>query len=472
MKHFQIAILLFCSLFFSIAAAAQDSAKTLSVADFMQIVRQFHPVALQADNTIEQAKAAVLSARGLFDPVLEFTAAEKMFDGKQYYRYTQPQITIPAWYGVALYAGAENVSGTRLNPEETTGRTSYAGIKVSLLQGLVLDKRRAVLQQAKILAQQSTAEKRAVLNNLLRDAVNAYWLWTQKVLFKNTIDGLVAVNEKRLQLVKTSVRLGERPAIDTVEALAQLQTFLALQQEQNAAVQNAAFDLSLFLWMEVGEPYQLPNDVLPATSKLSPTILETPAVDSLLQYALAEHPELQQYVFKQNHLQIEQRLKFQELLPALDVKYNQLGRGYDVLKTATAPVLSNNYRYGISFSLPLRLSEGRGAYRAAKLKIKNIELEQAQKRAAIQNKVKTYATNLQALQAQIKIQQAAVKNYTALQRAEEQRFFAGESSLFFINSRENKVLEGNQKLIELQTKYQQSLTDLRWAAGILYKRYD
>jgi outer membrane protein TolC len=272
-----------------------------------------------------------------------------------------------------------------------------------------------------------------------------------------------------MQLIKAAVQLGDRPAIDTIEALAQLQSFQSLQQEQNVAVQNAALDLSFFLWTSQTEPFLLPDDVQPATRPANTAPLLLPATDSLLNTARTQHPELQQYDFKLNSLAIEQRLKFQSLLPKLDLKYNQLGKGYNVVKTAAAPVLQHNYQYGIVFSMPLRLSEGRGEYRRAKLKIQNTELDRAQKALQIENKVKTYANKLQALLAQLAIQERALQNYATLQRAEELRFFSGESSLFLINTRENKVLEAQQKVIELQTKVAQARIDLQWAAGTLHR---
>ncbi len=403
-----------------------------------------------------------------FDPVVELATAEKVFDGKQYYRYTQPQLTLPTWYGIELYAGTEHLAGARTSPEETLGGTSYAGISVPLLKNLLMDRRRAALQQAKILQRQSEAEKRIALNNLLRDALNTYWDWVQQNLLKNTIDRLVTVNEQRLKLVKTTVSLGERPAIDTVEALAQLQTFLSLQQEQALALQNALLDLSFFLWKEGSNQYLLPQDVQPATLLNRLEIVSLPATVSLLNLARAQHPELQQYRFKLNSLDVEQRLKFQSLLPKLDLKYNQLGKGYNLAKTATTPLLQNNYQYGISFAMPLRLSEGRGEYRRVKLKIQNTELDVAQKTVEIENKVRAYSNKRQTLQAQIGIQQSALQNFAILQRAEETRFFSGESSLFLINTRETKVLETEQKLIELQTKQAQANIDLQWAAGTLH----
>jgi outer membrane protein TolC len=434
-------------------------------------VRQYHPVALQASNRIEQAKAGVVTARGLFDPVLQADIAEKVFDGKQYYRYTQPQVILPTWYGIELYAGTGYLDGARINPEETTGRTSYTGISVPLLKDLIIDKRRAALKQAKIIQQQSEADKRMALNDLLQNALNTYWIWVQQHRLIKTIERLIVLNKKRLELVKTSYRLGERPAIDTVEALTQLQTFLNLQQEQQLALQNATLDLTFFLWTSKNEPYLLPADVQPASIRNPAPAALLSAADSLVQVARTEHPELQQYDFKLSYLQVEQRLKFQSLLPKLDFKYNQLGKGYDVAKIITAPLLQQNYQYGIAFSLPLRISEGRGEYRAARLKLKNTELERAQKTLLVENKVKSYLNKLKAVQAQLVIQQQVLENVTTLQRAEEQRFFSGESSLFLINTRENKVLEMEQKLIELQTKLAQSSIDIQWAAGTLHHTF-
>jgi hypothetical protein len=43
----------------------------------------------------------------------------------------------------------------------------------------------------------------------------------------------------------------------------------------------------------------------------------------------------------------------------------------------------------------------------------------------------------------------------------------GESSLFLLNTRENKVLESMQKLAELKTKFFKSYRAVAWASGQL-----
>ena len=54
-----------------------------------------------------------------------------------------------------------------------------------------------------------------------------------------------------------------------------------------------------------------------------------------------------------------------------------------------------------------------------------------------------------------------------LLKVEESKFSIGESSMFLVNTREIKLLETQQKLTELKTKFFKSLLGVQWAAGQL-----
>jgi outer membrane protein TolC len=448
---------------------AQDSIKTLSARQVMEIIKQFHPVVKQADINIEKAKTDITIARGMFDPLLSTKISNKTFDGIEYYNHFQPEIIIPTWYGIEINAGLENLTGNRTDPEQTLGKTSFAGITVPLAKNLLMDKRRAALQQANIFKQLSEVEKRTVLNDLMLDAMKSYWHWVQQYQVMKVIEEAVKVNEKRFELVKIAFRQGERPAIDTVEALVQLQNFKLMLNESLLNFLNAGLELSGFLWNKNTEPVILTATVAPdaAWKNISITESALPVVEDLLNNAKNNHPDLLQYDLKLKALSVERKLKFQELLPAINFRYNQLGKGYDIIKNTTAPLFENNYQYGISLAIPLRLSEGRGEYRKAKLKIKETELSRIQKTLSVQNKVRTYYNELMALQRQVALQQQQYNNYLTLQRGEETRFFNGESSLFLVYSRENKTLEAMQKLTELEIKYFKTLNSLYWAGAVL-----
>lgn len=462
-------IIFFAASLTGMSATAQDSVKTISAQQVMEIVKQFHPVAKQADIFIEKARAEVTISRGMFDPYLQNASAQKTFGGTDYYYYNRPEISIPTWFGVEVSAGLEYLSGNRTDPVETKGETSYIGISVPLAKNLLMDKRRAALQTAKIFRTASTVEKRNILNNLLLDAMNTYWSWVQQYQVYKILTDAVTVNEKRVELVKTAFRLGDRPAIDTTEALTQLQNFELLKSQAWLYFQNTTLELSVFLWTATAQPYNLPVGIIPADNLQLSTIAEAtvPNLNNLLEAARKNHPELVIYDYKLDVLSVQKQLKFQELLPSVNLRYNQLGKGYNVLKTATVPLFENSFQYGLSFGIPLRLSQGRGEYRIAKLKITETQLQQSQKQLEVETKVKSYFNELITLKSQVALQEKAYKNYQALQRGEEIRFQAGESSLFLINTRENKTLEALQKLQELNAKYFKTENALQWAAGLL-----
>ncbi|MGG9972745.1 TolC family protein [Ferruginibacter sp. SUN002] len=462
-------ITLFILLLFISSLKAQDTLRTLSAQEVMEIVKRFHPVAKQADIFIEKAKTEVTIAKGMFDPVLQNEMAQKTFDGNDYYYYNRPELSIPTWFGVEVFAGLEYLSGNRTDPVETKGETSYFGISIPLAKNLFMDKRRAALQSAKIFREASSIEKKNMLNNLLLEAMTSYWNWVRQYQIYKILADAVSVNEKRVELVKIGYELGDRPAIDTTEALAQLQNFEMLKSQALLDFQNTALELSVYLWTADTKPYNLPVDIIPNDDLKFLNVTAIPKLDSLLETAMQNHPELVIYNYKLNVLGIEKKLKFQELLPKINLKYNQLGKGYDVLKTATIPLFENNFQYGLSLGIPLRLSQGRGDYRKAKLKITETQLQLDQKRLEVETKIKRYYNELFALKKQIALQELTYKNYQTLLRGEEIRYQAGESSLFLINARENKMLEALQKLQELKAKYYKTEIVLQWSAGILIR---
>ena len=144
----------------TIMGFSQQWEKGLSPEQVMAIVKQFHPVAIQADIFIEKAKADVTTAKGMFDPTIKNESAQKTFDGTDYYLYNRPELSVPTWFGIEVTTGLEKLSGSRTSPEETQGETSYFGISIPLVKNLLMDKRRAALQSAKIYRTASASEKK------------------------------------------------------------------------------------------------------------------------------------------------------------------------------------------------------------------------------------------------------------------------------------------------------------------------
>lgn len=434
--------------------------KVLTEEAFRAVVAQYHPVAKQATLDVRMAEAEITAARSPFDPVFEGYRAAKEFGGTTYYDQSRAELKIPTWYGVDFYAGRETLTGGRLNPEETKGSISYIGVAVPLAQNLVFDKRRAALRQAKIFRSFSQTQRRIVLNDLLRDALQTYWQWWAADQTVALFETAQANAERRFGMVRSAYLLGDRPAIDTLEAATQIQSFAIRQSEAYAALQKARLELSAFLWTGNDTQYDLPPDAAPQAWGFENVL----NLDVVLASAAA-HPELAQYAFKLEGQRIERALKFQSLLPDVKLKYQQIG--YQFSQTFKGVPFESDYRFGVSLAVPLRLSEGRGDYRKATLKLEQIKLEQANKQVQVYTKIKQQYMVWQQTGLQVRLQDGLAANMAALQRGEETRFATGESSLFLINARELRTIEAQQKLIELQAKQRSGWVDLQWAAGLL-----
>jgi outer membrane protein TolC len=85
----------------------------------------------------------------------------------------------------------------------------------------------------------------------------------------------------------------------------------------------------------------------------------------------------------------------------------------------------------------------------------------------VENKINNYYNEQDNFIAQIELYEGAVQNYNTLLEAEYIKFDLGESSIFLVNSREQKLIEAQLKLIELRGKFFKTRQKLEWAAGRL-----
>jgi outer membrane protein TolC len=467
MRKIKNRLLLVVLLLLAANAYAADSLRVLTKNDFLGIVRSFHPVILQSGLQVNRAAADVQTARGGFDPTLRSNVDRKTFDGKSYYSYFNPEINIPTWYGVEFKAGVEEVVGDRVTSEASMGKTTYIGAKVPV-NNLLFDKRRAVLRQAQAMQKLSEAERRLAINDVLYDGLAAYWTWVKDYLVYQVISNAVTVNENRFRFVKTEYEQGARPAIDTTEAQAQLQNFYVQQNAAWLSFINSGNELSNYLWLDNNQPIIWSDRVVPDTAEVNEILSSGnfPTLNSILE-TLPSHPKLQSIGYKINVLEIEKKLKAQYLLPKLSLSGNVLSKGYGLPSEVTTPFLENNHKLGIDFSMPLLFREARGGYKAVNFKIQETNLEQLNVALQIENKVKNYYNEMVALQQQVTIFGGAYTNYQRLFTGERLRFGVGESSLFLLNTRENKVLESAQIMVELKTKWHKTYAGLMWAAGSL-----
>lgn len=460
--------LLLCS-----AGAWAQSPTAISFEEYMGYVYENHPVAQQADLLVAQGDAKLLKARGGFDPKLQGDLARKRFNESLYYNVAQGGLKIPTWFGLEGKVSYEQTDGIYLNPERTVPDVGLwtAGISMPIGQGLFIDERRAALRKAQIMLESSEVERLSLLNNLLLDATKAYWDWYAAYRQREIIAEALALAEARFAFTRGSFEQGDKPAIDTTESYIQIQTFQLLLNDAEVAFRNAGLQLSTFLWLDNGVPLEVTEAAIPAPF-ISPTTAALPPSDSLYQWIeqlALQHPDLLQYRYKLDALDVNRRWKVEQLKPELNLNYNFLTStvGGDEIINGTL----DNYKLGVTFQLPVFMRKERGDLRLANLKIQETQLQFDQKTLELTNKVEAYYNDLMNLSNQIDLVANMVQNYQRLVEAERRLFRLGESSLFLVNSREMKYIDAALKQVELQAKYQKAIYGLDWAAGRLADRF-
>ena len=454
-------------LFCSWTSDAQNA--TLSPDELVNWIRTYHPVALQADLRIDQARSSVRMARGGFDPVLENETAQKTWNGRMYYYYNRPELKLPTWFGMSLHAGQEFLAGNETLSTDTKGESNYVGVSLSLAKNLLMDKRRAALRTAQVLRDASEVEKRIALNDLLKEGLYTYWEWVRAYEQVTLTQKIFSASEQRLNLVRTLYAQGDRPAMDTLEAWSQVQQFAGMLNEAVLQVQTQRRELSNYLWAADQAAYLLPDSIQPdaVSRRMQETIISEAMSKSWLKDLPVQNPVLQRFPFKLQELNIERKLKFQDLLPDLRFQYNQLGKGYDYANTWKQPLFQDNFQYGLKLEMPLRLSMGRGAYQLAKQKIRETQLDQTWKQWSLENKLQNRIFEGNALLQQIDRQEGATRGFEQLMSIEMLRFQQGESSLFLLNAREVRWLESSSKLLQLKMKSKQNRVAIEQLMGNL-----
>lgn len=456
---------------YSSSLFSQDSTRVLTLDEVLGLVARYHPISLQADLLTQQARQKLIKARGGFDPKLFSDYAEKDFDGKDYYLINETGLKVPAWFA-EVKASYEINRGIQLNDQIEIPNAGQAvlGISVPLADGLWIDDRRAVLKQAKIFQETAAFAREAMLNDLYFETIQIYWKWSELFGMVDFLEDAESFASDQLEYVRKSVEQGDVRAIDTVEAAIQLRNVQLLLESTRLDFNNARLELSNFLWMEDFTPLEIDEATIP--SLLSDIAVERmPVEDSLLMLVETldtQHPALQAMQTDLEALGVERKLRANQLLPTANINYNLLSA--DGLNWETGPVettLLRNYKWGFQFSMPIFLGKERGELGLIKTKIKESRLKLDLKIYEQQNKVKAYYNNLVAIRTQIGMAEEMVVGYRELLQGERQLFANGESSLFVINSRQAKLINAQQKLLELQGKYQKNIAAVNWALGIL-----
>ncbi|NJB82240.1 TolC family protein [Wenyingzhuangia aestuarii] len=419
---------------------------TLTYKEYLVNIINEHPIAKSALLKEKIAKAQLLTAKGGFDPSLVSSIDQKQFKDKEYYNIFKNKITIPTPIGVNITGGFDNNSGTYLNPEnKTTGSGLWsAGLEVDVLQGLLTNTRRTALKQAKVYQEIAKNQQLQLLNELIYSASIAYAEWQQYAAIYRTMQQNLRLSQLYLDNTKSALVSGEKTAMDTLEANVYLQNsqidlikYQQLLTEKRLKVENN-------LWLD-NMPIGLKSEIQPEFQTIATEDDEIKLLNNL-----DSIPVIAEKIGKKEVLILKQKLTREKLKPKLKLKYNQLLSTTD--ETINPNFDVDNYKWYASLTIPLLFRSERGKYRESKYKVEEINYEIAYKKTEVQNKIIANQKNQLALANQIHLLEQNIKGYKKLLDAETLKFDYGESSMFLINKRQEKLIESELKLLSTQNK--------------------
>lgn len=458
----------FTSLFLLLAGPllrGQD-AEILSPADFWQRVRANHPVARQALLLEQRGRQELRYARGAFDPQLMAGQEQKSFDGKTYYTHGTAGVKAATLWGPVLKAHYDWTDGVFLNPELQLppGGQAVLGLELPVLRGLFFDEYRSNLRQAEIGLEARAAQARQLRNALFLEANKAYWDWSWAYQARRQTAQAMRYSNERLNGIREGFRQGDYPAVDTLEAFLQVQSWQLEQQEAEILLAEAENKLQALLWTPEGQAVAWEPDWAPVPPDLTPPQLQW----DTLRERLNAHPALKAYEAKLMQQQIERRWKAELLKPELTLSFNLLGDQWNFNPGADdglRALVTDNYKWGIRFSFPLLLRKERAGLALADIKIAETNWELAQKRQELLTKLQAYWQSFQLRAEQVALAEQMVNNYQTLLEVEQVKFQLGESSVFLLNSRQQKLLEAQLKLLKAQAEWQKAAVALEWVVG-------
>ncbi|MBO3697953.1 TolC family protein [Fabibacter sp. E12] len=460
-----------------LAENAVDTTRILRLESFVNMVLLNHPVVKQADLLPENAKQEIRLARGAFDPKLEASWDVKNFDDKEYYDFFNTTLKVPTWFPLDPKISVDRnrgefVSRENLIPGSDDFRQVTAGLSLPIGRGLLIDQRRATVQQAELFAQITDAERLKMINKVLLSASKDYWEWYFSFYNFLLIEESLSISEEIYRRVKVDFDFGELAAIDTVQAAITLQNRKVDRRQALIDFRRAGLMLSNYLWGENQQPMVLQDDIIPELDFAMNMLGSSMPLDSLVNMAMTRHPELLKTNLKLDQLDVDRRLAMENLKPRVDLNYNLINSPINAQGNFVDVQLRNNYKFGVEFEFPLFLRKERSKLRQTKIKIEQTGYELNQLEREIVNDIQASYFELDNTQGMLGLMQQAANNYKTLLEAELFNLTIGESDLFKINFQQDKLLEAQIKLMKMRADMEKARVTLYWSAGLPYLNFN
>lgn len=441
----------------TLPSTAQD---ILTLREYLQQVELTHPSLRSASFEPDLAEAEIRNSLGRFDPKLDVQYTYKDKDGADKLNTFNGALELPLdmLFGPKLKATYARGIGTDVNPQTATSLSGEAGLGISLplFQGVFTDSRRNQLRKAMLRPDLASAQFRTERNALLRTAASRYWDWAETVAAVSVADSVYRLVVARALMTSRRALSGETSAIDTIEVLQEVARRKGEVLRAMRMAEQAAVDVSVFLWTGSGEPRPLTGVPEPL-----PAVADTSTLSSVsVATAYLQRPEVRRTDMLQQTARLDSGLAREYLRPFVELEGSLLA--YDVAKS-----LAPDYKIGFTISQPLLFRSASAQAEVAEITVRRADLQRAIVERFVAADVANSVIAIRRASERMEAAQNEVSLAEQMVTAERRKFEAGESALLTINLRERFYAEALLRLLSARADWARALVSLSWSTGTI-----
>jgi outer membrane protein TolC len=446
--------------------AAAPVGDTLTLRAVLDALAATHPQLEASRQRVRAAEAEAFAARGGFDPQLrlrgQYAPIGAFPNGRLDVELRQPT---PLW-GLQVYGGWRVGLGAfavyDLRAKTADGGEARAGVTLPVWQGGPTDRRRADIQISDINRRSAEADVDARVLELERAAARAYWSWVGAGLRLRVQQQLLGLAENRDAALRRQIATGNTPEVeglDNQRAILERRGRIVVAER---SLRQAALEIARHLRDAGGTIVEPTPDRLPAAFP------EPPAVDPIeatLRDALERRPELRRLLLQREAAAVEVRLARNLRSPRVDL---------DAYVAKDLGSVAPEYRYllpaelvvGVTVEVPLALRTARGKLRRAEADRARLDAELRFLTDTVSLELHDAHSALVAAHTRVGLARDQLRVAHELELAERRRFELGDSTLLFVNLREQAAADAASQVFDALTDYHRAAVDLRVAAGL------
>jgi outer membrane protein TolC len=445
-----------------------ENGKVLSLEKVLKSVDNAYPLILAAERLLTVAEYEYLAAQGAFDANFESigTVAPTGF-----YQNARNDAVIrkpTPLGGTSFFAGYRIGRGNfpAYYGERATNELGEvrAGAVVPLFRNREIDKNRADLKKADIDRVLADLSIQKLKLEVIREASRRYWKWVAAGQEYQVNRDLLNIAKERVNQVAERVRLGDLPAVENTEndrAILQREALLISSERE---LQKAAIDLSLFLREPNGKMILPTNEELPVRFPKHIQI-QIDNLDKAITDAQKRRPEVKEFQSKREKIGIDRQLEENNLKPQVDLVVSasqDLGAGSP---TRSRPELEAT----VVLNIPVQTRRQRGKIGAAEAKIAQVDQEEKFARDKIQTEIQDALSEVAASFQRVEVAKRELVLAKKLQDLEIERFNLGDSTLLFVNIREQTAAEAAIREVKALNDYFNALANYQAATAVFLR---